>query len=59
MKKNVIYVDFRFTRKRIVSKKLHLLYKIDYLIKKLKELFVKPSSSKSPAVYPFKKILWI
>lgn len=59
MKKNVIYVDFRFTRKRIVSKKLHLLYKIDYVIKKIKEFFVKSSNSKAPTVYPFKKILWI
>lgn len=57
MKKNVIYVDFKFTRKRIVSKKLYLFCKVNYLIKNFFNFFVKEDESLNSEVYPFKKIL--
>lgn len=60
MKKNVIYVDFRFTHKRILSKKLHLLYKINYFSKKFFNLF-KKNTNQTRHYYqqpsPFKRIL--
>lgn len=59
MKKNVIYVDFRFTHKRITSKKLHLFYKINYLSKKFFNLFSKKPKTTNyhSQSHPFKKIL--
>lgn len=57
MKKNVIYVDFKFTRKRIVSKKLYLFCKINYLIKNFFNSFFKKDIPINSEVYPFKKIL--
>lgn len=56
MKKNVIYVDFKFTHKRIVSKKLHWFCKFNYLIKKFLDHF-KQDNSDYTKLRPFKKIL--
>lgn len=62
MKKNVIYVDFRFTHKKIISKKLHLLYKVNSICKKFLNLFTKDTQPTKNIVTslqprPFKKIL--
>lgn len=56
MKKNIIYVDFIFTHKRIVSKKHHLFCKVTYLAKSLFSFLIK-DNSKDLKEYPTKKIL--
>ncbi|MBU5454440.1 hypothetical protein [Caproiciproducens sp. MSJ-32] len=41
MNKKIIYVDFVFKRRRIKSKPMYYIYKIQYLIKIIKEKIFK------------------
>lgn len=58
MNRKIIYVDFVFKRKKLSSRTMHFIYKLNIKLKHfINKMFKKKHVKNNSKVYPFKKVL--